>query len=383
MVGGRTQEQLMRSPAVALSALLGGDDASAAASARALVRDAVGIEAETLTLETVAYSSGSPTTGGLYRLRATGQGGSASLFCKVVQHVRHWPGLVMLPEQFREAFAAELPWRTELELWDPIIQRSLPTGLRTPVLHRLVELGDDRIAAWQEDIAIGDQEWSTAAFAEAAELLGRWNARCADPAVLATSPYPAGHGLRMYATRSVLFRGVGPLADDALWAHPWLREHGDLRTRLLALAPEIPAMLDRLDALPQTLPHGDASPQNLLRTETGIVVIDLSFRTPHALGFDLGQLLVGLVHAGEMPASRMPEVAAAILPAYADGVRAEGVTVTDAELAEGFALSALLRSGFDGFLYEAIGDEPQRHAFDERIAMSRFLLQQHAVLGTR
>lgn len=31
---------------------------------------------------------------------------------------------------------------------------------------------------------------------------------------------------------------------------------------------------------------------------TTFVVIDVSFRSPHALGFGLGQLLVGLVHAG-------------------------------------------------------------------------------------
>ncbi len=150
-----------------------------------------------------------------------------------------------------------------------------------------------------------------------------------------------------------------PLADDGLWAHPWLADHGDLRADLLALAPDIPAMLDRMDTFVQCVPHGDASPQNLLvpadDPET-FVVIDISFRTPHALGFDLGQLLVGLTHAGVMPAARMPEVAAAIVPAYLDGVHEEGVVDQDEQARDAFATGVLLRSGFDGFLYELLED---------------------------
>ena len=39
------------------------------------------------------YAFGSPATAGLYRLRGEGW----SWFCKVLQHVRHWPGLAMMP----------------------------------------------------------------------------------------------------------------------------------------------------------------------------------------------------------------------------------------------------------------------------------------------
>ena len=58
--------------------------------------------------------------------------------------------------------------------------------------------------------------------------------------------------------------------------------------------------------LPQAMPHGDASPQNLLVPASApdrFVAIDVGMRTPHAIGFDLGQLLVGLVHAGVVPAA--------------------------------------------------------------------------------
>ena len=55
-------------------------------------------------------------------------------------------------------------------------------------------------------------------------------------------------------------------------------------------------MLDALEALPQCYQHGDASPQNLLVPKgkpDEFVVIDWGFDCPQAVGFDLGQLLIG------------------------------------------------------------------------------------------
>jgi len=74
-------------------------------------------------------------------------------------------------------FADTFPWRSELELWDSRVLASLPEGLRAPTLHRLVELPDDRIALWQEDVLQRDHTWDDDSFDLAARLLGRWNAR--------------------------------------------------------------------------------------------------------------------------------------------------------------------------------------------------------------
>ena len=134
-------------------------------------------------------------------------------------------------------------------------------------------------------------------------------------------------------------------------------------------------------------PHGDASPQNLLcplDDPDTMVTIDLSFRAGHALGFDLGQLLVGLVHAGLMPASAMPDIARTILTAYLQGLSEEGLAVPEDEVSRAFAISVLLRSGFDGFRYDLLeaSDPADREAFDERVAMSRFLVRQfHDLVG--
>ena len=354
-----------------LSELLATDDV-----ARAL--EALGIDDPGgAVLEPVGYPFGSPATAALYRLRSNGQ----SLFVKVLQHVRHWPGLQFMPPHIVDDFVEQLPWRAELALWEPRVLVTLPDGLRAPTRHALVEMPDQRAAVWMEDVAEDPTPWDLDRYRRAAHLLGRWNARSTDPELLAQCAHTASnYALRMYAENAVAYRGLMPLADDGLWSHPWLVEHADLRAQLQSLAGEIPSMLDRMDSFVLCNPHGDASPQNLLVPPDdphSFVVIDISFCAPHALGFDLGQLLVGLTHAGMMPAARIPEIAAAIVPAYVEGLHAEGIHDQDAAARDAFLTGVMLRSGFDGFLLELLEDSAadQRAAFDERVELARALVE--------
>ena len=348
-------------------------DADATAAVKALGLD----DPAAAELEAVGYPLGSPATAALYRVR----GPRGSLFCKVLQHVRHWPSLRFMPPHIVPDFQEQLPWRAELVLWEPRVAATMPEGLRPPTLHALAELPDDRAAVWMEDVVEDSSPWDLDRYRRAAHLLGRWNARSTDPDLLAQCAHTApNYALRMYAENAVAYRGLMPLADDGLWAHPWLAEHADLRTQLQALSAEIPSMLDRMDSYVLCSPHGDASPQNLLvpaDDPDSFVVIDMSFCAPHALGFDLGQLLVGLTHAGQMPAARIPEIAAAIVPAYVEGLRAEGVHDQDAAARDAFVTGVMLRSGFDGFLLELLEEsaDDQRPAFDERIELSRALVE--------
>ena len=407
--GGRSPGSLAAAPATSLATLLG-VEATAAVEDRlvGLVESAFGRRPApgATRVEVVSHALGSPATYGVFRVAgelvgepaggragrrggprggepAEGGGAGWSLFCKVLQSPRHWDGLRQMPPEIAEDFVASFPWRTELELWDDRVQASLPDGLRSPVLHALIELGDDRVAVWQEDVAVAPPAADLGLFDTAAQLLGRWNVRSATPDVLAVTALPPGYAMRMYAERAVPVRGLAPLADDDLWSHPWLAGHGDLRVSLARLGREIPAMLDRLDGYVQCLPHGDASPQNLLVPASGdpaeLVVIDLSFRTPHPLGSDLSQLLVGLTQAGEVPATLLPEIAERILASYLGGAHAEGVTDQDAAIHDAFVTTSMLRSGFDSMLYELIGSEVpgDRHTFDERVALTRFLVAQY------
>lgn len=383
--GGRPDERLTPSPAETLASLLAAPGGDRAVLAQALGRLLPGADPATVSVEPLGHGLGSPATAGLYRVRGARPGGRAwSLFCKVLQHPRHWSGFAALPPDQRAHFADTFPWRSEVELWDPVVQASLPGGLRSPALHGLVDLGDDRLAVWQEDVPTAAVTHDLAWFERAAHLLGRWNARSCAEEVLAVSPHPPGYAMRMYAEQAVPVRGLAPLADDELWSHPWLAPHEALRVRLRGLGVRIPALLDRLDDFVPTLPHGDASPQNLLSPAddaAGLVAIDLAFRAPGPVGADLGQLAVGLVHAGAMPAGELPGVAAAIVPAYASGLAAEGRgDVPEDDVREAFTLSALLRSGFDGFLYDLLprrgpGHAADRHAFDERIRLAGHLVE--------
>jgi hypothetical protein len=380
---GRGSVQVGSSEGWSLADLLAGD----ADRLRSLTRDAFGAEADpaTAVVEAVAYPFGSPATAAL--LRVHGADGEWTLFCKVLQHVRHWPLLHLLPPEAQKEFPEQLPWRAELELWSELMAPTFPPGLRPPRLHAIIDLGDDRAAVWMENVEESEEPWDLGRFSRAAHAVGRWNARSRSPGLLQSTGLPTGYALRMYAEKAVAHRGLETLASDELWAHPWLAPHADLRTRLLGLAPRIPALLDRLDQLEQTLPHGDASPQNLLvpaaEPET-FVAIDISFRSPHALGMDLSQLLVGLTHAGIVPAADLPGVADTILPAYVEGLRAEGWTGDPDEVAWAFAATTLLRSGFDGFRYELLSapveDEATRAEFDERIAMARFIADRVAAV---
>jgi hypothetical protein len=131
--------------------------------------------------------------------------------------------------------------------------------------------------------------------------------------------------------------------------------------------------------------HGDASPQNLLVPADApdtFVAIDLGFQTPHAVGFDLGQLLVGLVHAGEMPAAGLSDVDAVLVPAFVEGLRTYGVDVSPSDVAYGYYGSLALRAGFTSLPIELLSapaegglpDGELMATFRERAALTRFIV---------
>jgi hypothetical protein len=331
----------------------------------------------------VAYEPGSPATGALLRVTgATTDGHPWSLFLKVLQHPRHWPRIDQLPQEVRQLFLDIFPWRGELVAWAPGFADRLPAGLRLPHLYHLAELGDDRLAVWMEHVRALDSGWDLARFARAARVLGGLAARRSDPDLLAASEWPAGAGLRHYSRTRVEVSGLPLLDQDEVWAHPLVAGAVDARLRsdLRALGGRVPELLDRLDALPQALPHGDASPQNLLVPADApdtFVAIDVSFQTPQAVGFDLGQLLVGLVHAGQVPAAALAEVHPALVPAFTDGLRADGGRAGADEVAFAYVASLVVRAGFTSLPFERLGEPPTpalAATFRQAAALTRFIV---------
>jgi hypothetical protein len=302
------------------------------------------------------------------------------VFVKLIQHPRHWRRLGELPPHMRDDFLAVFPWEQELAVWAPPFAGHLPPGLRPPVLYRRNDLGDDRMLLWMEDVdALDHTQWTVATFARAAYLLGGLAARRSSPELRATSGFPAGYGLRKYFEGRITHTAGRQLTDDALWQHPYVRDavdphlRDDMR-RLMAAGPEI---LDRLNALPQGLPHGDASPQNLLVPKDKpdeIVAIDVAFQHPYAFGFDLGQLLVGLAHAGCVPVEGLREIHEALVPAFVSGVRDAGVEVDAAAVRYGYIGTLAIRSGVSSIPFELLGSDAPAELFRQRAALTRFVL---------
>ena len=95
---------------------------------------------------------------------------------------------------------------------------------------------------------------------------------------------------------------------------------------MLAAADRLGAYADELLGYPRLSSHGDASPNNLLAgpTPDAFVLIDYGFWLGNPVGFDLGQLLVGDVQIGRRSPDLLAETDEAIVPAYVDGLHAEG-----------------------------------------------------------
>ncbi len=337
------------------------------------------VRVESVVVQPFPYSWGAPATAGLWRVDVAHEAGTQSYFVKLLRHVRRWPGLLAVPEQFREELCRAIPWRFEYDICRAGIADLLPDGMRTPTLHYAKEIDDDHVALWWEFVEVDPLPWQPEDFARAAYLLGRLAARRRQGtpanARIPLVPKEMERGaLRYFVEHRILIATVGEL--HALRAQPVPGVPADLVAEMLALAGRLPGLLDRLDRLPQTYAHGDASPQNLLipvgkRSER--VVIDWGFGTLLPIGFDLGQLLVGLAHAGELAAAELPAIDAAIFDAYLDGLADEDYAVDPADVRLGYVGSLTARSALASLgLDEPGGVTPEFLA--QRVALTRALV---------
>ncbi|MGD9955226.1 MAG: phosphotransferase [Candidatus Nanopelagicales bacterium] len=346
-----------------------------------------GVAADEVRIAPLPYSFGSPATAGLWKVAA----GGTTWCVKWIRHTSLWPGIAFIPPQFRQQFADDFPWRFELDMAESGIDRVMPPGLRTARLDRVVAPDALNAVMWWEWIDDDGSPWGIGDYTVAALGLGRLAARRREGAAANDSlpsicrEIPRGYALRMYAERRTLAESLPRVRELEVGAHPEvlgaLAAVGEgIWDELLALGARIPGLLDELDALPQAFAHGDASPQNLLRPpdEPGTVVaIDWGFGSLLAVGFDLGQLLVGLVHAGVAPASGIPELVGPVLSAYVDGLRTEGWDVPEEVVRRGFVASVLCRSALDSLPLDQLGEQAGPDAarlWTERLSLVRVLL---------
>jgi hypothetical protein len=345
--------------------------------------------------EPFPYPIGTPTTAALSRVLGTARlaDGATTEWCcfvKQLQSARHWALIELIPEQFRAELVRNIPWRLEIAVHSSDIATVLPDGLRLPTAYRIDEYDDDRATLWMEHVVQEPGIWGLERFGRAAFLLGRLSARRRPHLVKPFVPRPdvakPGIGLRQYVMGRVMANALPALASRETWRHPSLAaavcNTGDHRLRddLLELGEQLPGVLDALDALPQCYQHGDASPQNLLvplGSPDEFVVIDWGFDCPQAVGFDLGQLLVGLAHAGELSPTALPAVHKVILEAFTEGLAVEGMQVSPEQVRYGYLGSLLARATFTALPLENLGApsaDSDVALFENRVLLTRALV---------
>jgi tRNA A-37 threonylcarbamoyl transferase component Bud32 len=305
-----------------------------------------------------------------------------------------------MPEASRAGFIDYYPWTFELDMYRSEIDRVLPAGMRTPALYYVHEADADHYAMWCEFIHERPGRWELADYRLAARLLGQLAARRRDGSgydvpvtEVALRAQARGSALHYYAQNRVVLGAIPHLRNGQVWAHPLtsaaLSEAADpeLPSDLLALGDRIPELLDMLDALPQTYAHGDASPQNLLRPAdepATIVVIDWGFGTLLPVGFDLGQLLVGLANTGDVDPAELPAIDAAIFPAYLDGLAAEGYEPDAKAVRSGYIGGLVVRSALCTLPLELLAQgafsDDAVALFVRRMQLARRLLDMSAEL---
>ena len=364
-----------------------------------LGRLALGLEEEGLRMVSATFRPSSYPTSTIPTERLThceldfGDGQIARIFVKEIRNVTHWPLLHMVPEHLLESFVSGFPWRLEIDLYANGFGCPLPTGMRLPDVYAIRELEEGRAALWMEDVQSSPYSvWTSERFARAAHLLGQLAARRQPPGAralggVAGTPVGPNIGMRMMFGGRIdgVFRPA--IEGDELWHHPTvavaLDRTGDraLIADLRSLVADGRALLDMTDSLPMTYAHGDASPQNLLvplDDPATFVVIDPGLNSQLPVGHDLGQLLVGLCHAGEMDPSGLEEVHRAILPAYIAGLTGEGMLVDPIDVERGYLCGLLLRSGFTAIPLEQLNAPTSDEAvalWSDRLRMTRAIIE--------
>lgn len=105
------------------------------------------------------------------------------------------------------------------------------------------------------------------------------------------------------------------------------------------------------------------------------MVIDWGFDCPQAVGFDLGQLLIGLAHAGELAPEALPAVHKVIPRAFQEGLARDGMHVSEDEVLYGYLGSLLARAVFTALPLELFGKADASPAlFEQRVQLTRALV---------
>jgi hypothetical protein len=301
-----------------------------------------------------------------------------SLVLKVVQSPDRSPVWHQIPQEFHSTVMEDLRWRTEPELYRSTLRDQLPSGIRLPDVYRVDDIDDAHIAIWMEDVRHRTGGWSLDDYRRAGGVLGRMWGSVRDGELEDGTLVPPRH-LRGYFFGRILHDVLPGLTSDETWSHPAIAASADgsLRSDALALAAHVPDMLDRLDELPRGMTHGDACPQNLLRSAEHadtFVAIDWQFGSTCPVGFDVGQVVAGHAESGDLDPGRLQPTFDAVLDGYIGGVRDAAPDVASDDVRAGAISVLTIRSAFTAIPLELLGRPGADALIRDRCRYARFLV---------
>lgn len=335
------------------------------------------------------------TTGGLWRVQGTarpaGNGHSPdhaaarpfNAVVKVIQSPLLWPGIGQVPPHMRDELVRKYAWRTEALVYSSGLSAALPDGGRLPAIYAIHELDAQHTAIWMEDVPGTAGPWADATFAAAANWLGR----------LAGSSTVRESGPPLDASRDAeLLRyfvdGVGSMIyipaihGEELWRVPAVAAASkpEVIAGLRALADRAYGLVEEMAAMDQLPAHGDAGPQNFMLPPGAVrdfTVIDWGMYRGACPGFDLSQLLSGLVNDGVMRGAELGRLGPACIAAYCEGLASAGTPVAESLVRRGHALSMALFTGLRAVISPRLGEpdsEGLRAHMAGRMEMAEYLL---------
>ena len=303
-------------------------------------------------------------------------------FAKVLHPASDSPLMAFVPSEHHEDVMRNLNWLDEPAVYRSSLGTDLPDGFRMPRLLG-VEDRHNRIVLWLEQIH-SEPRWSVEDYRFTARSLGALAGRWPETRVIDE----LGIGRRDLA---YLFFGklanvdLPILATEEHWADPAIERiaGAQFRADLDALIARAPMRLAAAEQVPHAMSHGDATPDNLLRTSDGIVAIDWSYGSSGPLGADLGQLLAGRFDTGQADPDDAPKIASVLLDAYMEGLADEGVHPDPKDVLVGWATHLAIRSVISSTVIDHrpdLNEEVRSQLLERRVAVARIGLELEAQL---
>lgn len=281
-------------------------------------------------------------TGGVLRVRGRADGDPFSVVVKTTQH-----GVDADPQALWVSGSEpghRNYWKREWLAYTSGLLGALPGRLRAPELLHATEPADGVATLWLEDVAGRPGErWQPQHYARAAHDLGTTQgAYAAGRTPLPDQPWLSRRWLADWVATTERW---WPLVDDdAAWADPRLSALAAQRAAARPVWAERLRLLDLVHAAPQAVVHLDLWPTNLIAGAAGrTVALDWSSVGIGAVAQDLDQLTLDPLWMQVLPGADLGLLERAALPAYAGGLRAAGLAVTDRELRRWYAAAAGLR----------------------------------------